>query len=150
MSDRKHLSKRLIVLLAAISALGPSATQILLPAVPVIRQDFAVSDDIAQLTLSLSMAAIAFGTLTYGPLADKYGRRPIILFGLFICAAGSMLCALAGTIELLVIGRFVQAFGAAVASHHSRRLRSRGIGPGDRDPSHGNGRDSDDFTGGGW
>lgn len=114
MTDRTHLSKRLIVLLAMISALGPSATQILLPAVPVIRQDFDVSDDIAQLTLSLSMAAIAIGTLTYGPLSDKFGRRPIILLGLFICAAGSLLCAFAGTIELLVIGRFVQAFGAAV------------------------------------
>ncbi len=129
MTDRKHLSKRLIVLLAAISALGPSATQILLPAVPVIRQDFAVSDDIAQLTLSLSMAAIAFGTLTYGPLADKFGRRPIILLGLFICAAGSSLCALAGTIELLVIGRFVQAFGAAVGLVLARAIIRDVYGP---------------------
>ena len=129
MTDRTHLSKRLIVLLAAISALGPSATQILLPAVPVIRQDFAVSDDIAQLTLSLSMAAIAFGTLTYGPLADKFGRRPIILLGLFICFAGSLLCALAGTIELLVVGRFVQAFGAAVGLVLARAIIRDVYGP---------------------
>ncbi len=129
MTDRKHLSKRLIVLLAAISALGPSATQILLPAVPVIRQDFAVSDDIAQLTLSLSMAAIAFGTLTYGPLADKFGRRPIILLGLFICFAGSLLCALAETIELLVVGRFVQAFGAAVGLVLARAIIRDVYGP---------------------
>ncbi len=129
MTDRKHLSKRLIVLLAAISALGPSATQILLPAVPVIRQDFAVSDDIAQLTLSLSMAAIAIGTLTYGPLSDKFGRRPIILLGLFICAAGSLLCAFAGTIELLVFGRFVQAFGAAVGLVLARAIIRDVYGP---------------------
>ncbi|MDE0478133.1 MAG: multidrug effflux MFS transporter [Gammaproteobacteria bacterium] len=129
MTDRTHLSKRLIVLLAMISALGPSATQILLPAVPVIRQDFDVSDDIAQLTLSLSMAAIAIGTLTYGPLSDKFGRRPIILFGLFICAAGSLLCAFAGTIELLVIGRFVQAFGAAVGLVLARAIIRDIYGP---------------------
>lgn len=129
MTDRTHLSKRLIVLLAAISALGPSATQILLPAVPVIRQDFAVSDDIAQLTLSLSMAAIAFGTLTYGPLADKFGRRPIILLGLFICFAGSLLCALAETIEMLVLGRFVQAFGAAVGLVLARAIIRDVYGP---------------------
>ena len=129
MTDRKHLSKRLIVLLAAISALGPSATQILLPAVPVIRRDFAVSDDIAQLTLSLSMAAIAIGTLTYGPLADKFGRRPIILLGLFICAAGSLLCAIAGSIELLVAGRFVQAFGAAVGLVLARAMIRDVYGP---------------------
>ena len=129
MTDRTHLSKRLIVLLAMISALGPSATQILLPAVPVIRQDFDVSDDIAQLTLSLSMAAIAIGTLTYGPLSDKFGRRPIILLGLFICAAGSLLCAFAGTIELLVIGRFVQAFGAAVGLVLARAIIRDIYGP---------------------
>lgn len=129
MTDREHLSKRLIVLLAVVSALGPSATQILLPAVPVIRQDFAVSDDVAQLTLSLSMAAIAVGTLTYGPLADKFGRKSIILLGLFICFAGSMLCALAATIELLIFGRFVQAFGAAVGLVLARAMIRDVYGP---------------------
>ena len=129
MTDRTHLSKRLIVLLAAISALGPSATQILLPAIPVIRRDFAVSDDVAQLTLSLSMAAIAFGTLTYGPLADKFGRKPIILLGLSICFAGSLLCAMAETIELLVCGRFVQAFGAAVGLVLARAIIRDVYGP---------------------
>ncbi len=110
----EHLSKRLIVLLAATAALGPAATQILLPAVPAIRRDFAVSGDIAQLTLSLSMAAIAVGTLTWGPLSDKYGRKPIILLGLSITLLGSLLCYFAGTIAALIAGRFVQAFGAAV------------------------------------
>lgn len=110
----EHLSKRLIVLLAATAALGPAATQILLPAVPAIRQDFAVSGDIAQLTLSLSMAAIAVGTLTWGPLSDKYGRKPIILLGLSITLLGSLLCYFADTISALIAGRFVQAFGAAV------------------------------------
>jgi len=110
----EHLSKRLILLLAATAALGPAATQILLPAVPAIRQDFAVSGDIAQLTLSLSMAAIAVGTLTWGPLSDKYGRKPIILLGLSITLLGSLLCYFADTISALIAGRFVQAFGAAV------------------------------------
>ncbi len=110
----EHLSKRLIVLLAATAALGPAATQILLPAVPAIRRDFAVSGDIAQLTLSLSMAAIAVGTLAWGPLSDKYGRKPIILLGLSITLLGSLLCYFAGTIAALIAGRFVQAFGAAV------------------------------------
>ncbi len=129
MTDRDYLSKRLIVLLAATSALGPSATQILLPAVPAIRQDFAVSDDVAQLTLSLSMAAIALGTLTYGPLSDKYGRKPIIMLGLLITVAGSLLCALAGTIETLIAGRFVQAFGAAVGLVLARAIVRDVYGP---------------------
>ncbi len=128
-TDHTQLSKRLIVLLAAVSALGPSATQILLPAIPVIRQDFAVSDDVAQLTLSLSMAAIALGTLSYGPLADKFGRRPIIMLGLFICLLGSLLSAVAETIELLVVGRFVQAFGAAVGLVLARAIIRDVYGP---------------------
>ena len=109
-----RLSKSLIVVLAATSALGPAAMQILLPALPVIRDDFQVSNDVAQLTLSLSMLAIALGTLCYGPLSDKYGRKKIMGLGLGVTLAGSLFCYFAPTIELLIVGRFVQAFGGAV------------------------------------
>ena len=100
-------------MLAAASALGPTAMQILLPALPVIKDTFQVSNDIAQLTLSLSMFAIAIGTLIYGPLSDKYGRRVIMLLGLAITIAGSIFCFLATSIDLLILGRFIQAFGGA-------------------------------------
>ena len=114
MSNLTSLSNRLIILLAAASALGPAAMQILLPAVPIIKDTFQVSNDIAQLTLSLSMFAIAIGTLVYGPLSDKYGRRVIMLLGLVITFAGSMFCYFSTSIELLILGRFIQAFGGAV------------------------------------
>lgn len=114
MPTRTSLSKTLIVLLAATSALGPAAMQILLPALPVIKETFQVSTEVAQLTLSLSMLAIALGTLFYGPLSDKYGRKPVMLLGLFITIVGSIFCFLANTIELLIVGRFIQAFGGAV------------------------------------
>jgi len=87
--------------------------QILLPALPVIKDTFQVSNDVAQLTLSLSMFAIAIGTLIYGPLSDKYGRRVIMLLGLAITIAGSIFCFLATSIDLLILGRFIQAFGGA-------------------------------------
>ncbi|MBT3986343.1 MAG: multidrug effflux MFS transporter [Gammaproteobacteria bacterium] len=109
-----RLSKSLIVMLAATSALGPASMQILLPALPVIKSTFEVSTEVAQLTLSLSMLAIALGTLTYGPLSDKFGRRPIMLIGLVVMLIGSVFCYFANTIELLIAARFVQAFGAAV------------------------------------
>ena len=114
MSKLSSLSKTLIVLLAAVSALGPSAMQILLPALPVIRTSYSVSTEVAQLTLSLSMLAIAIGTLFYGPMSDKYGRKKIMLLGLGITIVGSVFCFLAPSIELLIAGRFVQAFGGAV------------------------------------
>ena len=108
-------------------ARGLRPPQILLPAIPAIRQEFAVSGDTAQLTLSLSMAAIALGTLTWGPLSDKYGRRPIIMLGLLIALLGSLLCFYADTIESLIAGRFVQAFGrcsgaGARPGHRPRRV----------------------------
>ena len=114
MSKISSLSNQLIVLLAAASALGPAGMQILLPAVPVIKETFEVSNDIAQLTLSLSMLAIAFGTLVYGPLSDKYGRRPIMFVGIAITIIGSISCWLADSITWLIVGRFIQAFGGAV------------------------------------
>jgi len=109
-----HLSKSLIILLAAVSALGPSSMQILLPALPIIRSTYTVSSEVAQLTLSLSMLAIAIGTLFFGPMSDKYGRKPIMLIGLCITIVGSIACWLANSIEWLIVGRFIQAFGGAV------------------------------------
>ena len=70
-----RLSVALIVMLSVVSALGPSAMQILLPALPVIRESFDVSVGVAQLTLSLSMFSIATATLVYGPLSDRYAAN---------------------------------------------------------------------------
>lgn len=129
MPTRTSLSKTLIILLAATSALGPAAMQILLPALPVIKETFEVSTEVAQLTLSLSMLAIALGTLFFGPLSDKYGRKPVMLFGLSITIAGSIFCFLANTIELLIAGRFIQAFGAAVGLVLARAIVRDVYGP---------------------
>ena len=88
--------------------------QILLPALPQIATDFEVESSTAQLTLSLSMLAIALGTLFYGPMSDKFGRKPIMLVGLLITLVGSIFCYYSTTIETLIASRFVQAFGGAV------------------------------------
>ena len=109
-----RLSFGLISLLSAASALGPASMQILLPALPIIRTDFQVTASVAQLTLSLSMLSIAIATLAYGPLSDRYGRKNILIIGIIITFIGSIFCILAPTINLLILGRVVQAFGGAV------------------------------------
>lgn len=109
-----HLSRGMIILLAAASALGPVAMQIMLPAIPIVRESFAITTGTAQLTLSLSMFSIALATLIYGPLSDRYGRRPVMLSGICITVLGSLLCLLASSIEWLIAGRIVQAAGGAV------------------------------------
>ena len=106
-------TRALIALLASITATGPLAMQIFLPALPVVQSDFASTSGVVQLTLSLSMAAIATSTLAYGPASDRFGRRPVLLIGLGIFVLGSMLCAIAPTIEWLIFGRVVQAAGGA-------------------------------------
>lgn len=110
----RALPRGTILLLAVASALGPVAMQILLPAIPQLRQAFAIDAGTAQLTLSLSMVSIAVATLFYGPLSDRYGRKPVILGGIVLTFIGSVLCSLAPTIETLIAGRIVQAAGGAV------------------------------------
>ena len=124
-----RLSKRMIILLAAVSALGPVGMQILLPALPVIKQKFYVTNDIAQLTLSLSMLAIAIGTLVYGPLSDKFGRKRVMLVGIIITIFGSIVCFVADSIMLLISGRFIQAFGGAVGLVLARAIVRDVYGP---------------------
>ena len=119
----------MIILLAGVSALGPVGMQILLPALPVIKQKFYVTNDVAQLTLSLSMLAIAIGTLVYGPLSDKFGRKRVMLVGIVITIFGSIVCFVADSIMLLISGRFIQAFGGAVGLVLARAIVRDVYGP---------------------
>ena len=112
----------LIIILASITALGPMSMQIFLPALPAIQDAFAVSTGRAQMVLSVSLAAIAFSALGYGPASDRFGRRPVIVVGLAIFFAGSVICAVAPSIEILVLGRVVQAVGAAAGMVLSRAI----------------------------
>ncbi|MEX2131717.1 MAG: MFS transporter, partial [Pseudohongiellaceae bacterium] len=89
-SPTSGLTASLIAMLAVMSALGPASMQILLPALPIIRESFVVSTAVAQLTLSLSMFSIAMATLIYGPLSDRFGRKPILLIGCGVTFVGSL------------------------------------------------------------
>ena len=105
--------RALIGLLAAVTATGPLAMQIFLPALPAVQADLDVTSGTVQLTLSLSMVAIALSTLVYGPLSDRYGRRPVLLAGLLLFLVGTAICGLAPDITTLILGRIVQAAGGA-------------------------------------
>jgi DHA1 family bicyclomycin/chloramphenicol resistance-like MFS transporter len=101
-----------ILALASIALVGPLAIHLFLPAIPAIKSGLRVSDALAQLTFSISLFAMAFATLVYGSLADSYGRRPVLLSGLGVFLVGSVISVAANTIEILLIGRLVQAAGA--------------------------------------
>jgi MFS transporter, DHA1 family, multidrug resistance protein len=105
------VSVRLLLVLVVATALGPMAMQIFVPALPAIQEGFGVTPATAQLTLSLSAFSIALATLAYGPLSDRFGRRPALLGGLVVYLAGSALCGLATSMGWLIAGRIVQAAG---------------------------------------
>jgi MFS transporter, DHA1 family, multidrug resistance protein len=115
-------SRGLMLLLVGLTALAPFSLQIFLPALPVIQADFGVTAGVAQLVLSLSILASAFAMLAYGPLSDRFGRRPVLLAGLVAFAAGSVCCALAPGVGTLIGARVVQAVGAAAGMVLARAI----------------------------
>ena len=121
-SKRAPVSTGFMALLAAMSALAPMSLQIFVPALPAIQAHFAVSPGTAQLALSLSILANAIAALSYGPLSDRFGRRPVVLAGLVMFIAGSVLCALAPTIGVLIVGRIVQSGGGAAGMVIARAI----------------------------
>ncbi|MEM9059864.1 MAG: multidrug effflux MFS transporter [Pseudomonadota bacterium] len=106
-------STLLILLLAAVTAIGPFSMHALAPALPFVSTDFGVPAALAQLMLSLSLVAMAVFNLIWGPLSDRFGRRPMLLLGLALGAVGSVVAALAPDIWSAVFGRLMQAAGAA-------------------------------------
>ena len=95
------------------TALGPLAIQIFLPSLPAIQADLKVSGFVAQLVFSLSMAAISISMLIYGPLSDRFGRRPALVTGLILYLIGSLVSTFAPSIAVLIVGRTIQAIGGA-------------------------------------
>jgi DHA1 family bicyclomycin/chloramphenicol resistance-like MFS transporter len=101
-------------LLTALVALGPISTDLYLPSLPGMTQGLDADVSEIQLTLSLFLAGLALGQLLWGPVADRFGRRPVLIAGLSIYCAASIACVAAPSIGILIAGRFAQAFGAAV------------------------------------
>jgi MFS transporter, DHA1 family, multidrug resistance protein len=102
------------LLLGALTATTALATDMSLPALPTLAAVFAASADEVQLTLSLFVLGYGGGQLVYGPLSDRFGRRPLLLAGLVIYTAAGFACALAPSIGALVGARFVQGLGGCV------------------------------------
>ncbi|MBO6784273.1 MAG: multidrug effflux MFS transporter [Alphaproteobacteria bacterium] len=113
---------KLVVMLALIAGLGPISIHVILPVLPSIETAFGASDAVTQLTLTLGVVTMAISTIGYGPAADRFGRKPVILFGLVMFVAGSALCVWSANIEVLIFGRVVQAIGGAAGLVISRAI----------------------------
>jgi DHA1 family bicyclomycin/chloramphenicol resistance-like MFS transporter len=101
------------IALASIALIGPLVIHLFMPAIPAIKAEFGVSDALAQMAFSVGVLTMAFSTLVYGSMSDRLGRRPVLLAGLALFLAGSAVCAFAGSFDVLLAGRILQAAGAA-------------------------------------
>jgi DHA1 family bicyclomycin/chloramphenicol resistance-like MFS transporter len=104
-------SRGFVLLLGGMGALTALSTDMSVPALPRLAEAFQTSADRAQLTLSLFLLGFAFGQLAYGPLSDRFGRRPILLFGLTLYTLASIGCVFATSIEQLIVFRLLQGLG---------------------------------------
>lgn len=106
---------RLILLLAALAAFVPLSIDTYLPSLPDIARELGSSAALVQMTIGVFLAGLCLGILVYGPLSDRYGRRPLLLGGIALYIVASLGCLLAQSVGQLLVWRFVQALGGAAA-----------------------------------
>ncbi|MFD9668017.1 multidrug effflux MFS transporter [Rhodococcus sp. NPDC059968] len=105
----------LVIILGALTALGPLTVSLYIPALPTITSEFGASATMVQLTLTGTLAGLALGQVVIGPCSDIYGRRRPIIAGTAIHVSASVLCFFATSIPMLSALRVLQGFGAAAA-----------------------------------
>lgn len=124
----KSPSRFFFIALVVITAMPPLTVHLALPAFPAIQHDMHPSIAMLQLAISLAMFTMAAATMVYGPLSDRFGRRPVLLAGLALFVAGGAICFVAKSIEMLIFGRFVQAAGAGCGPVVARAMTSDAYG----------------------
>lgn len=118
-----------LVALITITLIGPLAVHMYIPIMPTIQQAFGVSTVLTTLTFSMVLFVMAFGTLIYGSASDRYGRKPVLMVGLFLFVAGSVICAIATSFEFLIAGRLLQALAAGCGVVLARAIARDVYGP---------------------
>lgn len=116
------LTGKIVALLASLSAISILSTNIILPAFPEIGQQLGVSSRELGLTLSSFFITFAFAQLVVGPLADRYGRKRLVLGGLALFVIGTLVAGFASSLDVLIAGRVVQALGVCAAAVLARAI----------------------------
>lgn len=112
-AKQKYLGKTgLVLFIVLMNMFIPLSTDLYLPALPSMSAIFGVPNSLTNLTLVAFFFFYAVGTLFWGPMSDKYGRRKILIVGSSVYTAASMLCALAPNVYVLIAARVAQGIGA--------------------------------------
>jgi len=118
------MNLRMVLILGALTAFGPLAIDFYLPAFPAMAQAFATDEKHVQTTLAAYFLGLSIGQLAYGPVADRFGRRKPLLFGVALFALASLGCAFAPNLDSLIVGRFIQALGGCAGMVLARAIVS--------------------------
>ncbi|HRJ01501.1 MAG TPA: multidrug effflux MFS transporter [Hyphomonas sp.] len=118
----RKLTVGTLALLAGIAAIGALSTNIILPSFPSLAAQFGVESRALGVTLSSFFIAFALGQLVVGPLSDRFGRRRLVIGGMVVFLAGTVIGGLATSLDMLVFGRVVQGLGVCAASVLSRAI----------------------------
>lgn len=120
--DNKWPARSLMLVLAALAALATLSTNIMLPAFPGIAHGLDVPVEAMGATFTVFFFGFAITQLFVGPLSDRYGRQPVAIAGVALVIAGSIVCAVAPSFPVLLVGRVVQSLGAAATSVIARAV----------------------------
>ncbi len=123
MTRLKPGSLGLTLLLGGLTVTGAAGIDMSLPAAPTLTASFATTPDRIQLNLSLFMLGLGTGQLIWGPLSDRFGRRPLALLGVSLYTLAGFVCAAAPDVGTLTAARFVQGAGASLGPVLNALLR---------------------------
>lgn len=114
--------RRLLVMLGALSAFGPLSFDMYLPGLPQLTRDLGASDTGGQLSLSVAMVGLGLGQVLVGPLSDQLGRRRPLIVGVTLFTLAALACALAPSIGLLLVARFLGGLGGGAGAVIARSM----------------------------
>src|ERR1700722_2876859 len=112
----------LVILLGALTMLPPLSIDVSLPGLPLIAQSLHAPGSTIAWTLSAFVLAFGAGQLALGPLSDRYGRRPVLLYGLAVFAFLAVACAFVTNVYVLVALRFIQGVAASAGTVCARAI----------------------------
>ena len=111
-----------IAFLGGLLGISPLATDMYTPSLPSVVFEFNSSISYIQLTISLYLLSFAIGQIIWGPLSDTFGRKPIIIIATIIFLLSSLICIFAPNLEILIIARITQGFGASFGQILARSI----------------------------
>lgn len=126
---RDRIGLPLAATLVMMIAIQSVSVDTVFPAISAMRHAFDVSPGLAQVSVSVYIVAFAATQLVYGPLSDRWGRRPVVLATVFLYAVGGVVAAFAASFETLLAGRFIQGIGGASAPTIARAVVRDVCGP---------------------